>query len=266
MTDNTNEPSNGSAAPSPARTAVNPRPRTRPGVNPPPRTPLQVNPRPRTRPGVAPGAKPTGSGAAQTPRRTDDAHEAGAARVKGSKREKRQPRGDYPVGYARPPVDGQFKANNPGGPGRPKGSRSQDSILRKELETRQTIRIAGRGVKLSQRELAVKILIRKAFEKSDTKLLLQIIQYGQQLFPEVNQTDPAVSVAGNSARDQQVLRDLFDGLSLGEPDPDNPDPFAGIGAPLADLTADYDADGHGEMNTDRSSDGSPHEEMYDDDE
>ena len=150
--------------------------------------------------------------------------------------EKRKPSGDYAVGFARPPEHTRFKPNNPGGPGRRKGSRSQDAIMRKELDAKKTVRIDGRTVKMSHRELAAKLVVKKALEKEDPKLLLQLLSFSSLLFPEIGQADPAASAASIRVRDQQILQELFAGLAMGEPDPNNADPLANFGAPLPDLT------------------------------
>lgn len=105
------------------------------------------------------------------------------ARTKGAK-ERRQPTGDYTAGYCLPSAEHRFKPGNRGGPGRPKGSRSQDSFLREELDKKRKIRIEGREVTISHRQLAAKILIVQALEKKDPKLLAQVLAHGQRLFPE----------------------------------------------------------------------------------
>lgn len=64
-----------------------------------------------------------------------------AAGTKGSNPPKRQPKGDYPVGYARPPKQKQFKPGVSGNPnGRPKGTKNiateLQEILAEQVETR----------------------------------------------------------------------------------------------------------------------------------
>ena len=143
-----------------------------------------------------------------------------AVRVKPprGKRAKRQPTGNYPVGFAKAPEHSRFQPNNPGGPGRPKGSRSQNSILRKELEAKRVVRIDGRGVKLSNRELATKMFLTKAFEKSDPKQLMQVIQFSQHLFPETTEGGTAITdPAATAILDQQILSDFWAGREMGEP-------------------------------------------------
>lgn len=153
----------------------------------------------------------------------------------GAERKKCQPTGNHPIGYGRPPKHSQFKPNNPGGPGRPKGSRSQNSILRKELEAKQVVRIDGKGVKLSKRELATKMFITKAFEKGESKQLMQVIQFAQSLFPEATDSTASAPDAAATARfDQQLLQDFLAGLGMGQPVAGDRDPLAGLGLGLPD--------------------------------
>lgn len=156
-----------------------------------------------------------------------------------SMREKRQPTGDYTVGYARPPVHSQFAPGNPGG-GRKKGSKSQATIMRKELDAKQQVRIDGRSVKLSQRQLAMKVFMKKAFEKSDPKLLKQVLDYADKLFPEKGDDGSTASPLGDARLDQQILGDLIAGLDLGEVGPEGEDIFSSLGVSQPDLTAGFD--------------------------
>lgn len=45
-------------------------------------------------------------------------------------------KGDNKGGYGNPPIDHQFKKNNPGGPGRPKGSTSMDAALKRVFRSK----------------------------------------------------------------------------------------------------------------------------------
>lgn len=206
-----------------------------------------VIPRPRKRPTPpetigAPAPQPSSTTAAESRPQT------GPTKRTGSKRSKRKPTGDYLIGYAQPPKDTQFAPGNPGGPGRPKGSLSQDSIKRREYQTRQTVTIAGRPMKLSQRELAEKLVVKKAIETKDTKLLLHILAEAGRLFPDAAQAEEADRYASNSELDHQILRDLLDGAVMGEPDPDCRDPLSSLGITQPDLKANF-SDGDWEEKT-----------------
>lgn len=163
-------------------------------------------------------------------------------------RGKRQPTGDYTVGYARPPVHSQFAPGNRAG-GRKKGSKSQASIMRKELDAKQHVRIDGRSMKLSQRELAMKMFTKKAFERSDPKLLKQMLDYAEKLFPDKKDGGTVANPLSDARLDQQILGDLFAGLGLGQAAPDGDDIFSSLGLTQPDLTADFN---DGDWNDDTS--------------
>jgi hypothetical protein len=209
-------------------------------------------------PGASPTASTTGAGTVNPPLRrrspTVEAHRSksiprstevgGTQQVQtkssGSKSAKRQPTGNYSVGYAQPPVHSRFAPGNPGGPGRRNGSRSLDSIKRSEYQAKQTVNFAGRTVKLSQRELAEKIIVKKALETKDTKLLLHLIQEAKRLFPETAPTDDTHATESSSELDHQILRDMLATFVMGERDPDDPDPFSSLGIAQPDLRANFE--------------------------
>lgn len=146
-----------------------------------------------------------------------------------------QPAGDYEVGFAKPPVKHQFKADNPGGPGRPKGSRSQDSIEREKLNCKQLVTIGGRTKKVPRRELAVDIYHKKALEERDPRMLAHLIDRAGHLFPDTAADSVQRSVLGDSGLDEMVLKAFFASLAMGEANPENPDPM-GSGTEIADFT------------------------------
>ena len=140
-----------------------------------------------------------------------------------------QPTGDYQVGFGRPPVTTRF--NGKPGPGRPKGSRSQESYMREELEQVRTIRIDGVPKKLKHRQLVAKLMVANALEKKTDKALATAHEHATRLFPEMPTSEPGRSPLGEVGFDEAVLRQFFSRLSLGEP-------VEGAGDPLADLLRD----------------------------
>jgi hypothetical protein len=130
-----------------------------------------------------------------------------------------EPTGDYSVGFARPPKQHRFSSGNPGGPGRPKGSVSHDTILRKELKQKRPVRIDGRTMNLTTRDLLLKTMIKDALggDKAARKLL-----WGElgRLFPNDVEALRAPSPAEYNASDRQSLeelkKDLLDGLFDGD--------------------------------------------------
>lgn len=68
-----------------------------------------------------------------------------------------------PVGYKQPPKETQFKPGVSGNPkGRPRGTVSLATVLRKALSERVTIRENGRTRKISKLEVVLKQLVNKA--------------------------------------------------------------------------------------------------------
>ena len=95
-----------------------------------------------------------------------------------STNQKRQPTGDYEVGFAKTPIKSRFQAGNKGGPGRPNGLKSQDTYLRKELNEQRMLRVNGVERKISNRELATKLLVETALKKQDIKHLELLLLTG----------------------------------------------------------------------------------------
>ncbi len=92
-------------------------------------------------------------------------------------------RGDYPVGYRKPPRHTQFKPGQSGHPpGRPKHAKNFATALDQEL--RATVRVTeeGRRRKLSKQELLAKRLVEKGVELDPkyAPLLVALIQSFQR--------------------------------------------------------------------------------------
>lgn len=138
-----------------------------------------------------------------------------------------QPTGDYKTGFAKPPKQHQFDGSK-AGPGRPKGSRSQDSYWREELDAVRTIRIDGVPTKVKSRQLLAKVTLANALEKRSEKALASANDNARRLFPDAGPAEMAVSPLGDASIDEAVLRQLFSGLALGEPK-------EGMNDPLFDL-------------------------------
>lgn len=143
---------------------------------------------------------------------------------------------EAPVGFAKPPISGQFPKGNRGG-GRPKGARSQDSIKREKLSQKESVTVNGKTRKVARRELAEEMLHKKAFENGgNAKLLTQISADAMRLFAETANDNGKSSLFGDPAMDQQIIQTFLAGLSIGEPSPDGFDPTALAGTPIADFT------------------------------
>jgi hypothetical protein len=91
--------------------------------------------------------------------------------------EEEENQGPDEVGYGKPPKHTRFKKGHSGNPkGRTKGSKGFVSIVRHELETLVEVRLNGRLMKLSKRELMIAQLVNKAAagDQRATDLLLEL--------------------------------------------------------------------------------------------
>ncbi len=80
---------------------------------------------------------------------------------------------DYEVGYGKPPKATQFKKGRSGNPkGRPKGAKGVNASLKRELETKVTVREGSHELRISKAEAIAKRLTAGAL-KGDTKLLMR---------------------------------------------------------------------------------------------
>ena len=90
-------------------------------------------------------------------------------------------RGDYVVGYGKPPKASRFVKGKSGNPkGRPKGSRSVNALLDKALSSPVTISEAGRLVTIEQRAALFKALVARAI-KGDARSAALVIRLMEQV-------------------------------------------------------------------------------------
>src|SRR5438874_2260919 len=95
----------------------------------------------------------------------------------------RSRRGNYVVGYRRPPKDTQFKKGKSGNPqGRPQGSRSVGVVLEEILRQRIAVTENGRTRRLPALEVMLRRLANDAMRNEPTalKLMLSLVdRYGE---------------------------------------------------------------------------------------
>lgn len=210
-----------------------------------------ISPRPRIRPVALPPLEVKAAG-------KDASLAASATPAMGDAQEQVPPvpkRG----GYKNPPVDKQFKKGNKGGPGRPKGSKSHDTLLRAELNAKQTVRSGGRERQVSKRELAATLLINTALEKRDHRMLTALNAEARRLYPEAV-ADAGAQEAYDPALDRQILQQLLQQLALGEPNPENSDPLRDLAIGDPDLGQADENDSWSEGDWDAVDDGGASDE------
>src|SRR5690348_13772489 len=114
-------------------------------------------------------------------------------------------KGDYEVGYGRPPRHTRFKKGRSGNPrGRSPGSRNLSTLLCEALNEPVVVAENGGRRKISKRQAIVKQLVNQS-AKGDwpaAKLLIQIVQ---DLEPP---TEPEPSQDSFGAADEKVIEQL----------------------------------------------------------
>jgi hypothetical protein len=132
-----------------------------------------------------------------------------------SNKKKRQPTGDYPVGWCRAPAKHRF--NGKPGPGRPKGSVSQDKLMRKHLNQKRKVKVDGKELKVSMRELLIITAFKQAL--AGKKELGGLLSEAFRLFPDERSIQNVAAEGGvPSAVDQQILDEFFSKFGLRQPE------------------------------------------------
>jgi hypothetical protein len=115
---------------------------------------------------------------------------------------KRRHRSD--VGYCRPPAENRFKAGRSGNPkGRPKGAKSETTILRELLNRKIEIREGGKIRKITVLE-AILLRFTEAALKGNTKTAAFLFDR----YERHEGSDPAMDSSQLSASEKEVLDDF----------------------------------------------------------
>ncbi len=126
---------------------------------------------------------------------------------------------DYEVGYGKPPKATRFKKGRSGNPkGRPKGAKGVNASLKRELETKITVREGSYEIRISKAEAIAKRFTAGAL-KGDTKLLMALLKLDTDLF-NASELDAQESVRAvePDAVDYDILRDFFSSQLDGDGD------------------------------------------------
>lgn len=118
------------------------------------------------------------------------------------------PTADYPEGFARPPEHSRFKPGGKPGPGRPKGSVSQEKILAKHLNQKREVTLDGKRQKLPTREILLMATVKAALEGKDKRARDYILAQGERLFAEKDNAVSALTAPALSASDQLSLAEF----------------------------------------------------------
>ncbi len=129
---------------------------------------------------------------------------------------------EYEVGYGKPPKATRFKKGRSGNPkGRPKGAKGVNASLKRELETKITVREGNHEIRISKAEAIAKRLAAGAL-KGDAKLLMALLKLDTDLF-NASELDAQESVRAvePDAVDYDILRDFFSSQLDGDGDLEN---------------------------------------------
>lgn len=133
----------------------------------------------------------------------------------GNKKRPARKKGDYEVGYGKPPKHSQFRTGQSGNPNGPKkGSRGLKKDLHKALNSKQSVRVNGKLVKGTTQELAIQALTIRA-AAGQLSAIRQLVELILQIFgPE----DRGRERNALPPQDEELLERL-----LGRMDPDDED-------------------------------------------
>jgi hypothetical protein len=116
----------------------------------------------------------------------------------------RKPKGDYAVGYRKPPQANQSRKASPAIPkGRPKGATSFAEAAMRELDTKVIVREDGRPVRLRKRDIIIKQMIGQALkgDKAAVKLLVALVEKAVPHAAIEGAEDPRTVEADRTDRD-----------------------------------------------------------------
>lgn len=113
---------------------------------------------------------------------------------------------DEPVGYGKPPKANRFQKGRSGNPsGRPKRTRTQLELFRRELASRVTVTEAGRKRRLTKGELVAKQLVTRAV-KGEVAALRMMLRMSELLDAEaMREVEETISAKDRLAADQAVF-------------------------------------------------------------
>ena len=88
------------------------------------------------------------------------------------------PANDDAIGYGRPPKHSRFKPGRSGNPrGRPRKTRSIESMIKRELDQTVKITEGGRELRISKREAIIKQFVNRAIKGDPKPLQLMLAHF-----------------------------------------------------------------------------------------
>jgi uncharacterized protein DUF5681 len=128
----------------------------------------------------------------------------------------------YPVGYAKPPSNTQFKPGQSGNPsGRPKGAKNFGTAIEDALRARVTVTENGKRRRLSMRQVIAKRLVNRAAE-GDLRAIPLLLNEARA--HETLPTGDGVNEIFGGSEDRDVIDGIVQRIRrvslVPEPDPD----------------------------------------------
>ncbi len=105
-----------------------------------------------------------------------------------------QPTGNYETGFCRPPENTRFKRGGAPGPGRPKGSKSHDTLLKEQLGQKRRVRIGGRERDVAVRELVIMATVKDAAEGKDRHARKYVLDQMARIYPPTDSEAPSSAI------------------------------------------------------------------------
>lgn len=124
-------------------------------------------------------------------------------------------------GYGNPPITHQFRKDNPGGPGRPKGQTTLDAAMRKVLRRTVPVTRDGRSMRLNAADVLAERLLEAILSRSNSPAMFEYArrifeQYGPQPSEKVTEDKADYSDFSN---DELGILGGFLARALGMPPP-----------------------------------------------
>lgn len=125
-------------------------------------------------------------------------------------REKRQPKGDYPVGYARPPKEYQFRPKQSGNPrGRPPGAKNAKTVAENVFFKRKVpLTEGGKTIKVSVLEGMLLRVAEKALNKGDPRALTAALSFLQRT-GHLTEKEATAIQESLAPEDEEMLAEYF---------------------------------------------------------
>jgi len=114
-------------------------------------------------------------------------------------------KGDYEVGYGKPPVDTRFKRGQSGNPrGRPSGSKNLATLVTEALNETVIVAENGGRRKISKREAIIKQLVNRS-AKADWRAITILLNIVREIEGRI---EPATVESSFSAADEKVIEQM----------------------------------------------------------